>query len=224
MRDKRGKNQRGKNQRKSPRFNTQTHVELETETKVPKKLFTKTKTVTKTVKLTDLLGAIDQKAEKEKKVIEEERKKVALTVDEEETSTDSEVYKEKEQKRRKIEETVRKENVAFIQQFIERNQKIVSKQDEHEFFNDFKKNNDIFDGLKKDYFCPGNIHLDDEGEDKFCLKVITGLSKVFTRKIFKRDRSGHPQRDIKDIFIAKACKVEGLSHVKLGYDQIMSMH
>ena len=50
------------------------------------------------------------------------------------------------------------------------------------------------------------------------------MSKVFTKKIFKKDRSGHPQRDIKDIFIAKACKVEGLSHVKLGYDQIMSMH
>ena len=66
-------------------MNTQKDVELETETKVPKELFTKTKTVTKTVNLTDLLGAIDQKAEKEKKVIEEERKKVALTVDEEET-------------------------------------------------------------------------------------------------------------------------------------------
>ena len=153
MRDKRGKNQRGKNQRKSPCFNTQTHVELETETKVPTKLFTKTKTV----KLTDLLGAIDQKAEKEKKVIEEERKKVALTVDEEETLTDSEVYKEKEQKRRQIEETVQKENVAFIQQFIERNQKIVSKQDEHKFFNDFKKNNDIFDGLKKITFVQGTF-------------------------------------------------------------------
>ena len=220
MRDKRGQNQRGKNQRKSPRFNTQTHVELETETKVPQKLFTKTKTV----KLTDLLGELNKKAEKEKKVIEEERKKVALTVDEEETSTDSEVYNEKEQKKRKVEERVQKENVAFIQQFIERNQKIVSKKDEHKFFNDFKKNNNIFDGLKADYFCPGNIHLDDEGEDIFCLKVITGLSKVFTKKVSKKDRTKHPQQNIKDIFIAKACKVEGLSHVKLGYDQIMSMH
>ena len=26
------------------------------------------------------------------------------------------------------------------------------------------------------------------------------------------------------MFISKACKVEGLSNVKLGYDQIMSMH
>ena len=100
------RNKGGNNQQKSPRLNTQKDVELEKETKVPKELFTKT--VTKTVKLTDLLGAIDQKAEKEKKVIEEERKKVALTVDEEETSTDSEVYNEKEQKRRKVEERLRK--------------------------------------------------------------------------------------------------------------------
>ena len=104
-----------------------------------------------------------------------------MTVDEEETLTDSEEYNKKEQgykKRmllsfRNLLKVIRRLSVKGIITIFLRTSRRTT------------------DGLKADYFCPGNIHLDDEGKDIFCLKVITGLSKVFTlERLLKKTEAG----------------------------------
>ena len=102
--------------------------------------------------------------------------------EDEKTLTDSEEDNEQEQERKKIEAKVQKENVAFILDFIRSNRKIISKKDDHEFFKDFKKNNDIFDGLKADHFRPGNYDFKNDEDSEDGVQQITRLSQYFTKK------------------------------------------
>ena len=104
--------------------------------------------------------------------------------------------------------SLRDANTNLILQHINSKQILIKQASDHPFFDQMKRNMNVFEGLKRSSFAPGNR--------KKGLSVITNLSKRIISVINKKNNL--------DLLVFKRSMRDGLSTMKLGRNEIHTLH